>query len=79
MAGREEGWLLEELVEASGSGAEEIAGTLKRLRRHDVTIEQDSRVGYASELLRRWVAGRENKPPRADVAIGRGRTDRSRG
>ncbi len=42
--------------------AEEVVGGLELLRRHDVTVEEDGQVRYASELLRRWVGegkGRE--------------------
>ncbi len=56
MAGREEPWSVEELIEVSGRQAEEVASSLNLLRLHDVTIEEDGRVRYASELLRRWVA-----------------------
>ncbi len=58
LAEREEGWPEEELVAASGRGPEEVAGSLRLLRRHDVTVEKQGRVQYASELLRRWVVER---------------------
>ena len=70
MARREEGWPMAELAEASGSEPEERAASLELLRRHDVTVEEEGRVRFASELLRRWVAGRQRQNEASDAGTG---------
>jgi len=55
LAQRETAWTRQELA-AIGAVAD-IDQTLALLRRHDVIVEDDASIRFASELLRRWVVG----------------------
>lgn len=53
LATREKPWQKAELTAAR---LEDLADTLLRLGRHDVILENDGEIRFASELMRRWVA-----------------------
>lgn len=53
LATREQPWPKTDLTAA---GREDLASVLSRLSRHDVILETDGEIRFASELMRRWVA-----------------------
>jgi hypothetical protein len=67
MAQRKEGaWTRTELADIvkknpGFANVDTLNETLKKLREHDVVVKDEKGVQFASELMRRWVAQRENK------------------
>ena len=62
-------WSPGELAQAAGRPVDDIQPVLERLHRHDVIVESEAGVRFASELMRRWVAdGRWQAANRRPVA-----------
>ena len=55
MAAREGHWTVDELADRPAVDGDALAETLDLLRRHDVIVEEEDGLRFASELMRRWV------------------------
>ncbi len=55
MTEREGHWTAAELAGRLAETGDALAETLDLLRRHDVIVEEEAGLRFASELMRRWV------------------------
>lgn len=57
LAGREKPWTRVDLEAECALGKTDLDEALRLLGQHDVIVEEERGVRFASELMRRWVAG----------------------